>query len=426
MLRTMLRSVQTFLLDVSGTDRPLLREIEGHNPTSHSRQVRAGLGAVILLTFIVTWASSAWTATTFGVGVYAGGAVGLLVGLIKMAWDRRVAVAATTKMAWTRMVAALPISLILALPLALALFGDYTTDVSKEDDREAIVDAYQKDAAERKALEAEIDSLRRGQRFFQTMASAEVGGLTQEEAGLTDDQLQRYGVEPPSGTPPCGPRCTTYKQRAGGYRSALKAKKNELQALPSRKELTTRRNSALEELEQETTDAVTLLGQLYQTAFQRPIIGLLFLVLVATYAFVDLLPAIERVFAADLYTKIQLARINHQKKKREIEQAQKQGELRRKRAATWIEAKFFNRILEEADSEDVSLKELQALMEMLDELGEQDIPSGPCEASRSRPSTGRDAAAGDGAPASGAADFSGSPESSMRLRLPPANGWRGG
>lgn len=430
-----------FLLSVSGTNRGLLRDLEGDNRTSHSRQVRAGLGAIILLTFVVTWASSAWTATTFGVDVYVGVAIGLLAGLIKLVWDRRVAVAATTKMAWARMVVALPISILMALPLALSLFGDYSTSVSKEGEREAIVEAYEADLAERKALEAEVDSLRRGQQFFQTMASAEVGGLTQEEAGLTDKQLEHYGVEAPSGTPPCGPRCKTYKQRAQGYRSALEAKKEELRALPAREELTKRQSSKLEELEQETTDAVTLFSELYDKAFQRPLIGLLFLVLVGAYAFVDLLPALERIFSADLYTRVQLARIKAQKKKLDVERAQKQGQVRKTRAAAWVKAIFYNRILEEADSEDVSLEKLRVLFEKLEQFDDQggtsevedpvsrdvsqdvtDGPSSPHDLSTGYPDLRSDATAGDGPSASKRGTAPSSPEDSERPLLPPANG----
>jgi len=182
---------------------------------------------------------------------------------------------------------------------------------------------------------------------------------------------------------------------------------------------------------------VTRLSALYEKAFQRPLIGLLFLVLVAGYAFVDLLPAIERIFSADLYTKVQLARIKDQKLEQDIGRAQEQGELRKTRAATWMEAVIINRILEEADSEDVSLEKLRELMEKLEEFGEQestsegkdqpsrDVTGGsssPHDLSRGYPDLRPDAAAGDGSPASREAKSPDSSEDSDPLLLPPANG----
>jgi hypothetical protein len=453
----MLRYLQDFLLGISATDRELLHELEGGNPTAHSTQVRAILGAVILSTFVTTWASTARLATTFGVSVYVGTAIGLLAGLIKLVWDRRVAAAANRKVAVFRMFVAIPISALMALPLALSVFGDYATETSKMGERQTITSTYEENLGERKALEAEVDSLRRAESFFQTMVETEQGGLTQREAGITDEQLKRYGVEAPSGRQGCGRRCEAYQQRAQGYQSALGAKEKQLSDLPTREELKARRDSALDELEQETTGGVTRISALYEKGFERPFIFVLFGGLMLVYAFVDLLPALERVFSADLYTKEQLARIKAKERKRAIERAQEQGELRKTRAATWMEAIIITRILEEADSGDVPLERLKELAGKLDELEapqEDSSPEDPSEESsgqEQQPTDGAGgnlrregmsggyldlrpgASAGDGAPSAEEesdrseaprpqASRSDVPRVNGRLLLPPANG----
>ena len=455
----MLRSLQDFLLGISATDRELLHELEGGNPTAHSTQVRSILGAVILSTFVTTWASTAWLATTFDVGIYVSAAIGLLAGLIKLVWDRRVAAAANRKVAVFRMFVAIPISALMALPLALSVFGDYATETSKKGERQSITSTYEENLGERKALEAEVDSLRRAEGFFQTMVEAENGGLTQREAGITDEQLKRYGVEAPSGRQGCGRRCEAYQQRAQGYQSALGAKEKQLSDLPTREELKTRRDSALDELEQETTGGVTRISALYKEGFERPIIFLLFGGLMLVYAFVDLLPALERVFSADLYTKEQLARIKEKERKRKIERAKKQWEQKKMRAATWIETRCIQRVLEEIDSGDISLERLKELMGKLDEFEapQEDSPSGEPSGGASREgqwSTGGaegatrsegmsgeysdlrpSASAGDGAPSPeeesdgpdaprSEAPRSEAPRVNGRLLLPPANGQR--
>ena len=347
-------------MGVSGTDRELLRELEGDNYSAHSHQVRTGLGAIILLTFLVTWASLAWMATTFEVGVSVAAAIGLLGGLIKLAWDRRVAVAANAKVAWWRMGLALPISILLAIPLALSVFGEYATGVSKEGDREDIVENYQERLTSREAVEAKIDSLRSGQRFFQTMASAEVGGLTQEEAGITDRQLQRYGVDAPSETPDCGPRCETYRLRAQNYASSIEAAREQLRSLPTRTELKAERDSALAALDGRTTGAVTRLSELYNKAFEFPLIGGLFLVLVLGYTFIDLLPALERIFSADPYTKAQVAKSEEKTQKRKAEQWGPWVD-------NWLTIMYYDRILDEAKSSEITLEKLEELKEKLEE-----------------------------------------------------------
>ena len=453
----MLRSLQDFLLGVSATDRELLQELEGENPTSHSRQVRAVLGAIILLTFLATWASTGWMATTFGVSVYVGTAIGLLGGLIKLAWDRRVAAAANRKVAVFRMFAAIPISALMALPLALSVFGDYATETFKKGDRQSITSTYRENLGERKVLEAEVDSLMNGQNFYKSMAEAEDGGLTAREAGLTDEQLERYGVEAPSGEQGCGPRCTTYKRRAQGYQSALEVKKQELSALPTREELRDRREGALDELQQETTGGVKRISALYEEGFERPFIFVLFGGLMLLYIFLDLLPALERVFSADLYTTEQLARIKEEERKLKIDRAKRRVQQRKKRAASWIEAKYCERVLEMIDSDDISLERLKELMDKLDKFQapQEGSPVGSSEGDSSgeeqwstdgsegtersrdmshgytdlRPSD----PAGDGAPApEGESDGPDAPRSEAprseaprlngRLLLPPANG----
>jgi hypothetical protein len=451
----MIRSLQDFLLGVSATDRDLLRELEGDNPDAQIHRKRVGLGAAILLTFVVTWASTAWMAMTFEAGLYLSIASGLLAGLLKLVWDRQVAAATAAGQAWgrvgLRVILGGLISIAMATPLALFSFGDFAVEASKKEERQSITSTYEDKLGEREALEAEVDSLRSAKNFYKSMVEAERGGLTRKEAGLTDEQLERYGVEAPSGKQSCGPRCEAYQQRAQGYVSALEAKKKELSALPTRKELRDRRETALTELEQETKNAVTRLIELYRKELSGSWVSSgLFLVIILIFTFVDLLPVTESLLASDPYTKAQKARNKEKERERAIQRAKAQGELRKTRAATWIEALIIDLILEEADSEDVSLEQLKELM---DKLYEFEAPQGdsppedPSEESSGQKQQPTDGAggnlrregmsggypdlrpgtsAGDGAPSpeeeSGGSD---EPRENGRLLLPPANGREG-
>ena len=375
----MIRSLQDFLLGVSATDRELLHELEGDNPDGQLHRKRVGLGAAILLTFLATWASTAWMATTFDASISVSIASGLLAGLLKLVWDRQVAAATATGRAWgrvgLRVILGGLISVVMAIPLVLFMFGDFAVDASKKEERQSITSTYENKLGEREAIEVRIDSLRWGQNFYQTMVEAEENGLTAREAGITDEQLKRHGVEAPSGKQGCGPRCETYQQRAQGFQSSLGAKQKQLSALPIREELKTRRDSALATLEQETKSAVTRLIELYRKELSESWFNLgLFLILVLMYTVVDLLPVTESLLANDPYTKDQKARNKEKERERAIQRAKAQGQQRRKRAIAWIEALYIKRVLEEADSGDISLERLKELMGKL--LDEFDTPRG--------------------------------------------------
>ena len=437
----MIRSLQDFLLGVSATDRELLHELEGKNPDAQIHRKRAGWGGAILLTFLATWAFTAWTATTFEAGIYVSLASGLLAGLLKLVWDRQVGVATSTGLAWGRVGLGGLISVVMATPVALFLFGDFAVDASKKEERQSITNTYEEKLNDRTTLGAEIDSLRVGQSLFQTLAKVEEGGLTQREAGLTDEQLQRYGVmAPPSGKQGCGDRCETYQRRAQGYESALEAKKQELSALPTREELRDRREKSLTELEQETKNAVTRLIELYRKELSESWFSLgVFLVLVFMFAVADLLPVMGSLLGTDLYTKVQKAQNKGKERKRAIERAQEQGELRKTRAATWMEAIIITRILEEADSNDVPLERLKELADKLDEFREREDSLSEEQEQWPMDKTGGDlrsegmsgeypdlrpsASAGDGAPSpEEESDGPDAPRENGRLLLPPANG----
>jgi len=340
----------------------------------------------------------------------------------------------------------------MAIPLALFMFGDLAVDASKKEERKSITSTFEENLDDRTKLEAEIDSLRGARDFYETMVKTEDGGLTQKEAGLTDQQLKRYGIEtPPSGKEGCGPRCETYQQRAQGFQSSLRAKQKQLSALPTREELKTRRDSALAALEQETKSAVTRLIELYRKELSESWFNLgLFLVLVLGYTVVDLLPVTESLLATDPYTKDQKARNKEIERERAIKRSKREGQQRRMRAATWIEALYYERVLEEADSGNVSLEQLKELMGKLDEFEAPQEDSSPEEPSgepsgeeqwstdgtegttRSGsmsdeyPDLRPGASAGDGAPSpEEESDGPDAPRENGRLLLPPANGQEG-
>jgi len=401
-----------------------------------------------LLTFLITWASTAWMAMTFGANVCEATIISLVAALLKLEWDRRVAVAANLWVTCGRMVLAIPISIALAITPAMTVFGDYAEGVSKQGERTTITDRYERDLRERERLMVEVDSLRGGQNIFRTLAKVEENGLTQEEAGLSDKMLQRYGVkEPPSGKEGCGDRCEIYQQRAQGYESALEAKKQELSALPPREELRDRRETALTKLEQENTDMVTRLNDFYESASERPFTFWVFLGFIAFYGIIDLLPVWERLFSADLYTKEQLARIKEEERKLKIDRAKRRGLQRKKRAASWIEAKYYERVLEIIDSGGISLERHMELADKLNEFraredsssveressGEEQWSMDGAEGtSRSENMSGEypdprpGASAGDGAPSpEEESDGPDVPRVNGRLLLPPANGQEG-
>lgn len=451
----MIRSFQDFLLGVAATDRELLDELEGGNPDGQIHRKRAGLGGVILLTFLATWASTAWMATTFDAGVSVSIASGLLAGLLKLVWDRQVVAGSSTGTVWVRVFFGVLVSVVMATPLVLFMFGDFAVDASKQEERYSITSTYDENLDERKTLEAGIDSLRRGQNFFQTMVETEEGGLTQKEAGLTDEQLKRYDVEAPSGKQGCGPRCEAYQRRAQGYESALGAKQQQLSALPTREDLKTRRDSALAALEQETKGAVTRLIKLYQNKLSESWFSLgLFLVLVFIYAFVDLLPVTESLLATDLYAKEQRAQNKEEERIRQILRAKKQGEQRKMRVLAWLEAQYYKLLLEKANSGDISPERVVELADKADEFearedstsrdsaeeffGEEQWPTDEAEdAPRSEGMAGRSpdrqpsVSAGDGAPLEKESDGHDAPRPDASrengcLLLPPANGQEGG
>lgn len=371
MLKKLLEMLESFLLYISGTDLQLLNKIESGNRTGHSRQVRVMLGALILLTFFVTWGSSTWTATTFGFGIYLGAVVALLPSAIKITWDRRVAVAATTRVAWWRMVLALPISFLLALPIALSLFGSYATGVSKHEEETIITKKYDRQVAEREELQAEYDSLQSAGNFFGAMATAEVNGLTSKQAGITPGELRLYGVEAPSGAIGCGRRCKTYQERAKSYEEALKAVAQRLNSLPTQDEIRARREREQNELAASSVDAITLLSGFYDQARQRPMIGLLFLVLMAAYAFVDLLPALERIFATDRYTKEQIDRIESDRKRSEIQRSLAELKPRLAIIGNWVWVMIIDDLARVTADDDLSRQERKEKLQNLRERREQ-------------------------------------------------------
>jgi len=329
-------------------------------------------------------------ATTFDASVFVSIASGLLAGLLKLVWDRQVAAATATGQAWRvglRVVLGGLISVVMAIPLALFMFGDVAVDASKREQRQSITNTYKENLGERKALEVKIDSLRGGQNFYKTMVEAEENGLTAREAGITDEQLKRHGVEAPSGKQGCGPRCEVYQRRTQEYQSSLEVRKKQLSARPTRKELKARRDSALAALEQETKSAVTRLIELYRKELSGSWFNLgLFLVLVLMYTVVDLLPVTESLLATDPYTKDQKARNKEKGRERAIKRAKREGQQRKMRAATWIEALYYERVLQEADSGDISLEQLKELMGKLDEFDTPRGDSSP-EGSSGGPST---------------------------------------
>jgi len=82
------------------------------------------------------------------------------------------------------------------------------------------------------------------------------------------------------------------------------------------------------------------------------------------YTFIDLLPALERIFSADPYTKAQVTKSKEKTQKRKAEQW---GPWVR----NWLTIMYYDRILDEAKSSEITLKKLEEFMEKVEEFMEK-------------------------------------------------------
>lgn len=264
------------------------------------------MGAIVFLTFLTAWASFVWTVYVLTEDAIVSAASGLVVGLIKLFWDRAVASSKSTSMAWWRMPFALPLSVFFALPLCVFVFEGYLDSTATDQHRAQVQherERLQAEAEDRisayESLKQEVDSLRNRTRFFEGMAEAEEFGLPLGQVGITQEEMQRYGVDGVSGTAGCGSRCERYDSEAESAAQAYERQNDALEGRSSSEEIQANIEAEVAALEEASPDMISRLELLVAEAMDRPLVGVLALLIVLIYCVIDLLPALQRIIEND-------------------------------------------------------------------------------------------------------------------------------
>ena len=320
----------------SGTDENFLTEIS-KTDNGHSKVVRTIAGAIILLTFIITWVSLGWALTTFELGWGMSIALALPVALLKMFFDIRVVVAVSDKLAWARLFLLIPLAVFMAVPAVLFAVDGHLERMETGDIAENVEERRSELLQERDKIEREVDTYSEKASIFERLASVEKDGQTLDEVGLSQEDLETVGVQrPPSGDPSCGPRCRRHLESASEYRGRLQRAEDRLSHLPSRSEIDEAAQLELAEAGAARTNLLTRFDQLWTEGRENPIVGLLALLFVFVYLAFDLFPAFERLLSAEAY----IEALKWKKKQREDEKKRDYQDKKRQQEAAEQEQKL--------------------------------------------------------------------------------------
>jgi hypothetical protein len=260
---------------------------------SDTIESRRNTGGIILLTVVVAFLSTGWTVYTFTPKLILFGVVGLIVALILFFFNRAIAGAPSKKTAWLRVPIAVPISVFFALPLVLMFFDPYLAGTGEDNMQEERSERVEPLMAERDGIQASIDSLQDRGSFYRRAASAEELGYDMQDARISQAELDRWGVPNPSGNAGCGTRCEDYRyeaERADQEAEAMRAERARVD-----EEL----ESARASVTAPSGDAISRLEQLVEVGQERPIMGLIALLIMLMYLVFDLMPAIQRICSND-------------------------------------------------------------------------------------------------------------------------------
>ena len=260
------------------------------------------MGAIVFLTFLTAWSSFLWTVYVLTEDAIISAASGLVVGLIKFFWDRSVASSKSTGMAWWRLPFALPLALFFAIPLTIFIFEGYLDSTATDQhraqvqhERERLLAEAEDRIAAYESLQQEVDSLRDRRDFFEGVAEVEEFGLPLGQAGITQEEMQRYEVDGVSGTAGCGSRCERYKSEKELAKQAYERQNDTLEGRSSTEEIKAEIDAEVATLDEASPDMISRLELLVAEAMNRPLIGALALLIIIIYCVIDLLPALQRI-----------------------------------------------------------------------------------------------------------------------------------